>query len=154
MEQTWHTSSHLPQWHKNKEKLFLSQCTPHINSIIDSACHSYLFKLCSIAIFELVDISKFLNAYRSVYIFNTLWKIQLLIYYRLPAIAIVAHIIFLYLLSYCVSRVPFIRYRARILEQSKGTRNREGIELLYRPAGLHRLAESIPWNRFLGSFKV
>jgi hypothetical protein len=24
----------------------------------------------------------------------------------------------------------------------------------YRPARLHRLAESIPWNRFLGSFNV
>jgi hypothetical protein len=26
--------------------------------------------------------------------------------------------------------------------------------LSYRPARLHRLAELIPWNRFLGSFKV
>jgi hypothetical protein len=25
---------------------------------------------------------------------------------------------------------------------------------LYRPARLHRLAESIPWNRFLGPKKV
>ena len=33
-------------------------------------------------------------------------------------------------------------------------RNRVGIWLLYRPARLHRLAESIPWNRFLGSIKV
>ncbi len=26
--------------------------------------------------------------------------------------------------------------------------------LMYQPAGLHRLAESIPWNRFLGSLNV
>ncbi len=26
--------------------------------------------------------------------------------------------------------------------------------LTYRPARLHRLAESIPWNRFLGSLNV
>jgi hypothetical protein len=32
-------------------------------------------------------------------------------------------------------------------------RNRVGIELSYRPARLHRLTESIPWNRFLGSSK-
>jgi hypothetical protein len=28
------------------------------------------------------------------------------------------------------------------------------IGLSYRPSKLHRLAESIPWNRFLGSRKV
>jgi hypothetical protein len=33
---------------------------------------------------------------------------------------------------------------AGILEQSMGARNRVGIRLLYRPAKLHRLAESIP----------
>jgi hypothetical protein len=38
-----------------------------------------------------------------------------------------------------------------ILEQSMGARNRVGIGLSYRPARLHRLAEFIPWNRFLGS---
>jgi hypothetical protein len=32
-----------------------------------------------------------------------------------------------------------------------GARNRVGIGLSYRPARLHRLAEFIPWNRFLGS---
>ncbi len=32
--------------------------------------------------------------------------------------------------------------------------NRVGIGLSYRPARLHRLAEVIPWNRFLGSIKV
>jgi hypothetical protein len=32
-----------------------------------------------------------------------------------------------------------------------GTRNRVGIGLSYRHARLHRLAEFIPWNRFLGS---
>jgi hypothetical protein len=32
-------------------------------------------------------------------------------------------------------------------------RNREGIGLSERPARLHRLAESFPWNRLLGSIK-
>ncbi len=35
-----------------------------------------------------------------------------------------------------------------------GARNRDGIGLSYRPARLHRLAKSIPWNLFLGSLKV
>jgi hypothetical protein len=35
-----------------------------------------------------------------------------------------------------------------------GARNRVGIGLLYRPAILHRLGESVPWNRFLGFLKV
>jgi hypothetical protein len=35
-----------------------------------------------------------------------------------------------------------------------GARNRVGIGLSYRPARLHRLSKSIPWNRFLGSLKV
>jgi hypothetical protein len=35
-----------------------------------------------------------------------------------------------------------------------GYRNRVGIGLSYRPARLHRLAELIPWNRFLGSLNV
>ena len=33
-------------------------------------------------------------------------------------------------------------------------RNRVGIGLWYRPARLHRLAQLVPWNRFLGSLKV
>jgi hypothetical protein len=41
-----------------------------------------------------------------------------------------------------------------IFKQSIGARNRVGIGLSYRPARLHRLAELIPWNRFLGSLKV
>jgi hypothetical protein len=40
------------------------------------------------------------------------------------------------------------------LEQSMGDRNRVGIGLSYLPAVLHRLAVSIPGNRFLGSLKV
>jgi hypothetical protein len=44
--------------------------------------------------------------------------------------------------------------RAGIFKQSMGARNREGMGLLYRPAWLHRLAEFIPWNRFLGSINV
>jgi hypothetical protein len=40
---------------------------------------------------------------------------------------------------------------AGIFKQSMLARNRIGIRLSYRPA---RLAELIPWNRFLGSLKV
>jgi hypothetical protein len=43
---------------------------------------------------------------------------------------------------------------AGILEQSMGARNQVGIGLSYRPARLHRLAESIPWNRYLGSLNI
>jgi hypothetical protein len=35
-----------------------------------------------------------------------------------------------------------------------GARNRVGIGLSYRPDRLHRLAELLPWNRFLGSINV
>ncbi len=44
--------------------------------------------------------------------------------------------------------------RAGIFKQSMGARNRVGMGLSYRPARLHRLAESIPRNRFLGSLNV
>jgi hypothetical protein len=47
-----------------------------------------------------------------------------------------------------------LQYCAGILKQSMGAGNREGIGLLYRPAWLHWLAESIPWNRFLGSLRA
>ncbi len=43
---------------------------------------------------------------------------------------------------------------AGILDKSMGARNRVGIGLSYQPARLHRLVESIPRNRFLGSLKV
>ncbi len=43
---------------------------------------------------------------------------------------------------------------AGIFRQSMGARNRVGIGLLYQPARLHRLAEFIPWDRFLGSINV
>jgi hypothetical protein len=43
---------------------------------------------------------------------------------------------------------------AWIFKQSLEARNRVGIELSYRPARLHSLAELVPWNRFLGSWKV
>jgi hypothetical protein len=43
---------------------------------------------------------------------------------------------------------------AGILELSRGARNRVGIGLLYRPARLQTLVESIPWNQFLGSLTV
>ncbi len=43
---------------------------------------------------------------------------------------------------------------AGILEQFiGGYRNRVVIGLSYPSAGLHRLADSIPWNRFMGSLK-
>ncbi len=41
------------------------------------------------------------------------------------------------------------RNRAGIFKQSMGARYREGKGLSYRPTRLHRLAEFIPWNRFL-----
>ncbi len=44
--------------------------------------------------------------------------------------------------------------KLEIFNQSMGARNRVGIGLSYRPARLHRLAEFIPWNRFLGSINV
>jgi hypothetical protein len=40
---------------------------------------------------------------------------------------------------------------AGIFEQSMGARNQVGIGFSYQPARLLRLAESVPWNRFLGS---
>ncbi len=47
-----------------------------------------------------------------------------------------------------------VRNRAEIFKESMGTRNQGGIGLSYRPARLHRLAEFVPGNRFLGSLKV
>jgi hypothetical protein len=44
--------------------------------------------------------------------------------------------------------------RAGIFKQSMGDRNRLGIGFSYRPSRLRRLAEFIPWNRFLGSINV
>jgi hypothetical protein len=44
-------------------------------------------------------------------------------------------------------------FSAGIWEQSMGARNRVGIGLSYRPARLHRLAKSVPSNRFLGLLK-
>jgi hypothetical protein len=45
--------------------------------------------------------------------------------------------------------------RTEIFKHSMGARNRTGIGLSYRPpCRLHSLAESVPWNRFLGSLKV
>jgi hypothetical protein len=66
----------------------------------------------------------------------------------------------------CQARQPYARvnyipqfsyyeygYRAGIFIPTMGAGNRVGIGLSYRPARLHRLAEFIPWNRFLGSLK-
>jgi hypothetical protein len=52
----------------------------------------------------------------------------------------------------CTSTVNVLR--AGIFKESMGARHRGGIGLSYRPARLHRLAELIPWNRFLGSINV
>jgi hypothetical protein len=43
---------------------------------------------------------------------------------------------------------------AGILGLSMGARNRVGVGLSYLPAELNRLAETIPWNRFLGVLKL
>jgi hypothetical protein len=47
-----------------------------------------------------------------------------------------------------------LSYRAGIFKKSMGARHRLGIGLSYRPVRLHRLAELMPWHRFLGSIKV
>jgi hypothetical protein len=44
--------------------------------------------------------------------------------------------------------------RAGIFKKSMGARYRGGIGLSYQPARPHRLAELMPWHRFLGSIKV
>ncbi len=55
---------------------------------------------------------------------------------------------------------PFKSYRKlragifKLFKESMVARDRGGIGLSYRPARLHRLAEFIPWNRFLGSRNV
>jgi hypothetical protein len=53
-------------------------------------------------------------------------------------------------------KVLYIRhFRAGIFKQFMGLgTGKEYLGLSYRPAGLHRLAEFIPWNRFLGSINV
>ena len=43
---------------------------------------------------------------------------------------------------------------AFFLSVSVGARHGGGIGLSYRHARLHRLAEFIPWNRFLGSINI
>ncbi len=43
---------------------------------------------------------------------------------------------------------------AGIFKEFIGARNRVGIGLSYRPARIHRLAELILWNQFLGSLNV
>jgi hypothetical protein len=50
--------------------------------------------------------------------------------------------------------LPAFEIGAGIFKESMGARNRGGNGSSYRPAGLHRLAEFIPWNRFLGSINV
>jgi hypothetical protein len=50
-------------------------------------------------------------------------------------------------------KVPHRNACAGIFKQSMGARNRVGIGLSYRTARLNRMAELVPWNRFLGSLK-
>jgi hypothetical protein len=65
-------------------------------------------------------------------------------------------------LSACVMCILFLSISvffiflscAGIFKQSMRARNLVGIGLSFRPARLHRLAELVPWNRFLGSLKV
>ena len=45
-----------------------------------------------------------------------------------------------------LSLLFIFKYRDGIFKQSMGARNRVEIGLSYRPAGLHRLAEFIPWS--------
>ncbi len=50
---------------------------------------------------------------------------------------------------------PQCRYTiAKFIVPDRGDRVGSSRGLSYRPASLHRLAEKIPWNRFLGSLKV
>ncbi len=46
------------------------------------------------------------------------------------------------------------RFRAGIFKKSMAARHRVGIGLSYRPVRLNRLAELMPWNRFMGSINV
>jgi hypothetical protein len=59
-----------------------------------------------------------------------------------------------YVLKYGRKRYVLYLFCAGILEQSMGARNREGMELSYRPVRLSRLAKFIPRKEFLGSLKV
>jgi hypothetical protein len=54
----------------------------------------------------------------------------------------------------CLQYTVSSPYWAGIFKQSTGARHRVGIGLSYRPVRLHRLAEFIPRNRFLGSINV
>ncbi len=52
--------------------------------------------------------------------------------------------------KFCIGMGYTEKSRAGIFKQYMGAGNRVGIGLSYRPARPHRLAEFIPWNRFLG----
>ncbi len=58
-----------------------------------------------------------------------------------------------YVCRCCILILIILVNCARIFRQPVGARNRLGIDLSYRPARLHRLAELIPSNQFLGYFK-
>jgi hypothetical protein len=50
--------------------------------------------------------------------------------------------------------MKYPRISGGILEQSIEDKNRVGIGFSYQPAKQHKLAESFPWNRFLGFLNV
>jgi hypothetical protein len=53
----------------------------------------------------------------------------------------------------CVFCLPFPTVLEFFKQSIMGVRNQVGIGLSYRPARLHRLPESIPYNQFLDSSK-
>ncbi len=54
-------------------------------------------------------------------------------------------------INFPAESIPADETELEFLKKSMGARNQEGIGLSYRPARPDRLAEFIPWNRFLGS---
>jgi hypothetical protein len=80
------------------------------------------------------------------------------IYFQLPTISFLLSLfLFKGPLRIFPTRFPHSNHQSvlEFLNNLWGARNRVGIGLSnHRPAGLHRLAELIPWDRFLGSLKV
>jgi len=83
---------------------------------------------------------------------NNLFKVNILVFLQIYTVHVVK-LLRMYTCSYSVF-YGVGEACSGILEQ--GTRNRVGTGLSYRPARLHRLAESIPWNRsgLLKSLKI
>jgi hypothetical protein len=66
-------------------------------------------------------------------------------------VVLTVHLLFIFV--WPVHRVPWSLNCAGIFKQSLGAGNRVVIGLSFRPGRLHRLAELISWNRFLGYLK-